>query len=62
MPMHVLIDLPVQPDLLRKLQNLQGVAVHLAAEKEVTPVPPPVEVPGRISRPKSTPSSVHIRR
>jgi len=47
--MHVLIDLPVQPDLLRKLQNLEGVAVHMAAEKEVTPVPRPVEVPADLA-------------
>lgn len=43
--MHILIDMPVQPDLLRDLQGLKAVTVHLMPETEVTPVPSPAQVP-----------------
>jgi phosphoglycerate dehydrogenase-like enzyme len=45
MPIRVLIDMPVQQDFLRQLQELEGVSVDVMPEKEVTPVPRPGEVP-----------------
>jgi phosphoglycerate dehydrogenase-like enzyme len=49
MPMRVLIDMPVQKTLLRKLQDLMEVTVDVLPETEVTPVPRPAEVPADLA-------------
>ena len=49
MPMRVLIDMPVQKTLLRKLQDLKEVTVDVLPETEVTPVPRPAEVPADLA-------------
>ncbi len=47
--MRVLIDMPVQQDLLRKLQDLEDVTVDVLPETEVTPVPRPADVPADLA-------------
>lgn len=47
--MRVLIDMPVQQNLLRKLQGLQEVTVDLMPETEVTPIPRPGNVPAHLA-------------
>ena len=47
--MRVLIDMPVQQTLLRKLQDLAEVTVDVLPETEVTPVPRAAEVPADLA-------------
>jgi phosphoglycerate dehydrogenase-like enzyme len=47
--MRVLIDMPVQKDLLRKLQDLEEITVDVMPETEVTPVPRPGDVPSPLA-------------